>query len=232
MSMSRSVENKFITIPGYRVNSLTAAELHTIWSAVEKFGIERIRITPGSQIAVSGLAADQVAEFVSCIRPLLTPLPTNGLTSVFSCNQWGECKNGCLSTAELVEKLGALELPQPMPARIKVAVAGCPRCCTMPRLRDIGFIPASVKARTWHVYFGGHGGRIPRIGDLIGASLTLDDSLDLARRALLVYQHEAEPQTRTSGFMRTTSLEIFLKKVEKVHLLTQVKGFDADPARM
>lgn len=230
--MSRSVENKFITIPGYRVNSLTAAELHTIWSAVEKFGIERIRITPGSQIAVSGLAADQVAEFVSCIRPLLTPLPTNGLTSVFSCNQWGECKNGCLSTAELVEKLGALELPQPMPARIKVAVAGCPRCCTMPRLRDIGFIPASVKARTWHVYFGGHGGRIPRIGDLIGASLTLDDSLDLARRALLVYQHEAEPQTRTSGFMRTTSLEIFLKKVEKVHLLTQVKGFDADPARM
>ncbi len=192
--MSRSIENKFITIPGYRVNSLTAAELHTIWSAVEKFGIERIRITPGSQIAVSGLAADQVAE--------------------------------------LVEKLGALELPQPMPARIKVAVAGCPRCCTMPRLRDIGFIPASVKARTWHVYFGGHGGRIPRIGDLIGASLTLDDSLDLARRALLVYQHEAEPQTRTSGFMRTTSLEIFLKKVEKVHLLTQVKGFDADPARM
>jgi NAD(P)H-nitrite reductase large subunit len=230
--MSHSAENKFITIPGYRITSLTAAELRTLWSAVEKFGIERIRVTPGSQIAVSGLAVDLVAEFVSCIRPLLIPLPTNGLTSVFSCNQWGECKNGCIPTAELVEKLGALELPQPMPARIKVAVAGCPRCCTMPRLRDIGFIPASVKTRTWHVYFGGHGGRIPRIGDLIGASLTLDESLELTRRALLVYQQEAAPQARTSGFMRTTSLENFLKKVEKADLLTQVKGFDADSARM
>lgn len=222
--MSRSAENSYITIPGYRINSLTASELHLIWSAVEKFGIERIRFTPGSQLAVSGLTAELVADFVSYVRPLLSPLPTNGITSIFSCNEGGECKNGCISTATLVEKLGTLELPQPMPAKIKAAVAGCPRCCTMPLLRDIGFIPASGKARTWHVYFGGHGGRTPRIGDLIGESLSLDECLDLVRRALFVYQREAKAQTRISGFMRTTSVEIFLKKVEKSGSLDSGQG--------
>ncbi len=206
---------KFKTISGYRVDSLSSADLKILWSAVDKFNIDKVRFTPGSQIAVSGLADIQYAAFLRYLQPLLKPQPDNGISSILNCNNCGECKNGFISTSELVDRLGALDLPQPMPGKIKVAVSGCPRCCTMPRLRDIGFIPASATSRTWNVFLGGNGGRKPRIADQIGANLTLFESLDLARRALTLYQGEAEDRMRTADYLRSVGLEIFLKKLEK-----------------
>ena len=205
----------FITINGYRFDSLSSDDLKILWSAVDKFKIDRVRFTPGSQIAVTGLADTQYAAFVSYLQPLLKPQPNNGINSILNCNDCGECKNGCIKTGELVDRLGSLNLPQPMPGRIKVAVSGCPRCCTMPRLRDIGFIPASATTQTWNVFFGGNGGRKPRIADQIGANLTLFESLDLVRRALTVYQREAEDRMRTADYLRSVVLENFLKKIEK-----------------
>ena len=213
--MSPTPPNKFITISGYRIGTLSNSDLKILWSTVEKFKVQRVRFTPGSQLAVSGLAEDQLNAFISNLKPLLKPQTDNGIISIFSCNDCGECKNGCINTGELVKKLGSLELPQPMPARIKVSVAGCPRCCTMPKLRDIGFIPASAKAQTWNVFFGGNGGRTPRIADQIGAFLTVAESLDLVQKALNVYQTEAGDKIRTSGYLRDTGLNIFLKKLEK-----------------
>lgn len=207
---------KFKTISGYRFDSLSGDDLKILWSAVDKFKIDRIRFTSGSQIAVRGLADTQYAAFLSYLQPLLIPQPNNGISSIFNCNDCGECKNGCSKTGELVDRLGSLDLPQPMPGRIKVAVSGCPRCCTMPRLRDIGFIPASPTTQTWNVFFGGNGGRKPRIGDQIGANLSLFESLDLVRRALTVYQGEAEDRMRSADYLRSVGLENFLKKIEKV----------------
>jgi NAD(P)H-nitrite reductase large subunit len=222
--MPGSSQNSFTTISNYQIGYLKGLELKLLWETVERFSIEQIRFTPGSQIAVSGLAEDRLEEFVNQLKPLLKPLPTNGITSIYNCNENGECKNGCMATGRVVEKLCSLNLPQPMPARIKAAVAGCPRCCTMPRLRDIGMIPASAKARTWHVYFGGHGGRIPRIADPIGEYLSLEESLALIRRALSVYQREAKQKMRTSSYLRTTTLDSFLKKIEKIASLDSGQG--------
>ena len=213
--MSPTSLPKFITINGYRFDSLSSDEFKILWSAVDKFKIDRVRFTPGSQIAVTGLADTQYAAFVSYLQPLLKPQPNNGISSILNCNDCGECKNGCIKTGELIDRLGSLNLPQPMPGRIKVAVSGCPRCCTMPRLRDIGFIPASATTQTWNVFFGGNGGRKPRIADQIGANLTLFESLDLVRRALTVYQREAEDRMRTADYLRSVVLENFLKKIEK-----------------
>ncbi len=222
--MSPTSLPKFKTISGYRVDSLSSDDLKILCSAVDKFNIDRVRFTPGSQIAVTGLVDDQYAAFLSCLKPLLKPQPNNGISSIIRCNDCGECKNGCISTGELIDRLGALKLPHPMPGRIKVAVSGCSRCCTMPRLRDIGFIPASATSRTWNLFFGGNGGRKPRIADQIGANLTLFQSLDLVRRALTVYQREAEDRLRTADYLRSVGLENFLKKIEKVASLDSGQG--------
>jgi NAD(P)H-nitrite reductase large subunit len=222
--MSDLSKNSFTTISSYQLSTLNGSQLKLLWETVERFGIEQIRFTPGSQIKVSGLAENRLADFVNQLKPLLKPLPANGITSIYNCNEQGECKNGCITTAKVVEMLCSLDLPQPMPARIKAAVAGCPRCCTMPRLRDIGMIPASLQARTWHVYFGGHGGRNPRIADPIGEHLRLDESLALIRRALIIYQSEAKQKMRTSSYLRTTTLDSFLKKIEKIAPLDSGQG--------
>ena len=222
--MVDSSQTSFTTISSYRIGSLDASELKLLWETIEQFNIEQIRFTPGAQISVSGLAEDRFTDFVNQLTPLLKPQPTNGISSIYNCNEHGECKNGCIATGQAVEMLCSLDLPHPMPARIKAAVAGCARCCTMPRLRDVGMIPASARARTWHVYFGGHGGRIPRIADPIGEHLSLDESVALIHRALVVYQSEATEKMRTSHYLRTTTLESFQKKIEKIASLDSGQG--------
>lgn len=179
------------------------------------FGVDRIRFTPGSQLSVSGLNDEQFDNFTRFITPFLKPLPDNGISAIFSCNECADCRNGIADTSVIIEELTRMRLPQPMPARVKVAVAGCGRCCTMPRMRDVGFIPASAKTPGWNVFFGGNGGRKPRVGDQIGTGLSVDESIELARQALTVYQKMAREKMRTSAFLRELSLEEFLILVKK-----------------
>lgn len=213
--MYSSSKKRFSLICGYRLEPLSAADLKLLYEGVSAFGVEKVRFTPGSQLGVSGLDDEQLDSFTRFIFPLLEPLPDNGITAIFSCNDCGECNNGMGDTNVIVERLSNMKLPQPMPSKIKVAVAGCPRSCTMPRVRDVGFIPASAKTPAWNVFFGGSGGSKPRIGDLIGAGLGVDESLELVNRALTVYQKNAENKMRTSAFLEEVSLEKFLKIIKK-----------------
>ncbi len=205
----------FRTISGWRLSSLSASDLELLQTGVKKFEVERIRFAPGSQLNVSGLADERFESFCRFIEPLLQPPPTNGITSILSCNDCSSCKNGMIDSQNLVAGLSELDLPQPLPAKIKIGVAGCQRCCTMPRLRDVGFIPASARAKRWNISFGGNGGRNPRIGDLIGTNLSELEALDLAQKALIIYQQEASDKMRTAAYLREKTVENFLKILSK-----------------
>jgi len=207
---------EYTAISGYTVDSLSVDDLELLQEALGKFEVTRLRLTSGSQLGVEGLPQEQTETFRRFIAPLLTPLPQNGITSILTCSDCSRRGSGSDQKQQLISALSSLELPRPMPGKIKVAVAGCPRCCTMPRIRDIGLIPGSVHLNRWHISFGGNGGRKPRIGDLIGTNLSTSESIELIRRALVVYQQGAGPKMRTADYLRTTTAAIFLKKIQNV----------------
>lgn len=215
---------RFRLISGYRIEPFSETDLKLLGEGMTTFGVDRIRFTPGSQLSVSGLNDEQVDSFTRFILPLLKPLPDNGISAIFSCNECADCRNRMVDTNIIIEELTRMTLPQPMPAKVKVAVAGCVRCCTMPRMRDVGFIPASAETSGWNVFFGGNGGRKPRVGDRIGTGLSVDESIKLACQALTLYQKIARDKMRTSTFLSELTLKEFLKMVKKIDQLTQVKG--------
>lgn len=224
LSMLSSNAAAFITIKGYTVGSLSSGDLELLQRAVKKFNIKDIRLRPGSQLSVAGLPPDLIDPFRRSIEPILQPLPVNGITSILSCTDCDRCGPGSVNSQSLISGLRSLDLPRPMPAKIKVAVSGCPRCCTMPRLRDIGFIPSSARLNRWHVSFGGNGGGQPRIGDLIATSLPQAAALELARRALVVYQREAAQKMRTAVYLGSTTPDSFIEKIKKVQSIDSGQG--------
>jgi NAD(P)H-nitrite reductase large subunit len=205
----------FHTIPSLNLSTFTTDDLEKLSSAGRYFNIDRIRFTPGGQLAVSGVAEEDLPELTALLGEFMHSMPDNGIGTIFACPGCNDCKHGLRDTSEIASKIQNLDLPLPLPAKVKIAVAGCTRCCTMPRLRDIGLIPAGGDAGEWHLYFGGNGGSKPRISDCIGENLSPDETLKYIRISLSIYQQCAKPGIRTSRFIETTGFESFRKKLEK-----------------
>jgi len=115
-----------------------------------------------------------------------------------TCNADSGCRYACISGKELEIKIAESFSILELPARIKVGISGCPRCCTSPKLRDIGLIGTQ---KGWEIHFGGNGGYHPRIALQVGAGLTEKEVLLKISQLLSVYRLHGQAGQRTSRFL-------------------------------
>lgn len=203
---------RFKTIPDLYLPTFGVDELEKLLGAARRFDIERMRFTPAGQLAVSGLHQEDVPELQSILTTFMSGPSPNGIGRIMTCPGCGDCKFGVRNTEEIAARLGQIDVVLPFPAPLKISVAGCRRCCTMPRIRDIGLLPGP---KGWSLSFGGNGGATPRIGDMIGQDLSEEDLLSLVQGCLNVYQQDANPGERTARYVERIGITEFLKIIKK-----------------
>jgi len=108
------------------------------------------------------------------------------------------CKYGNQDSIGLALALDEQFKFQTFPAKIKIGVSGCPRCCGESHTRDIGIMGTN---RGWTVLFGGNGGTRPRLADRIARNLSTAEALDCAQRLAEYYRDHAKPHERTARFI-------------------------------
>jgi NAD(P)H-nitrite reductase large subunit len=91
-----------------------------------------------------------------------------------------------------------------LPAKVRVGVSGCPRCCAESRVRDLGLIGGPSG---WTLVFGGNAGARPRVADELARGLSDEAALELARRALAADGARAAKRQRTARFVEAVGLE-------------------------
>ena len=136
---------------------------------------------------------------------------SNSKIHINSCPSLASCKYAVDDSTELEKKLTEALHSFDFPAKVKIGVSGCLMCCTMPKVRDLGFI---ATRKGWELHFGGNGGNKPRIADLIGSNLTTDQAVHLAATCLKIYQENASIKMRTSSFVTKFSLELLKHKIQ------------------
>jgi NAD(P)H-nitrite reductase large subunit len=201
---------RFKTIPDLYLPTFGVQELERLLTVARRFNITKMRFTPGSQIAVAGLNEEDVEELRSILGSFMSGPVPNGLGRILTCPGCGECRYGTRNTEEIATRIGRLDIKLPLPAPLKIAVAGCRRCCTMPRVRDVGLLPGPTG---WSLSFGGNGGADPRIGDILGQDLSEDELLVLVQGCLSVYIDDAKPGERSARYMERTGITEFSKKI-------------------
>jgi len=214
----------FRTVPGYSLPVLSADDLARLHEYAERYHVTHLRFTPASHLAVAVEDDQSYEQFCTAVIPLMTPLPKNG-TIIHSCNDHVRCSHEFENSSSIVTRLTDLDFGPKMPAKLKIGVAGCYRCCTMVRVRDIGIFPAARNSARWNLSFGGNGGRSPRIGDVIATGLLEDELIDTVFRAVQVYREHGKPRERTASFVTRIGVEPFLEQVgtlKKLPDLTQV----------
>ena len=201
---------------------VTPDSLELIAGIARKFRVPIVRITSGQRFALVGIEEKDLPaiwrelgalggrETAPCIRYVQTCLGTE------------TCKYGNQDSIGLGLAIEGRYHGAVFPAKLKIGVSGCPRCCGESYMRDIGLIGTK---RGWTVTFGGNSGRRPRIGTSIANGLSREEALDLVQRLLEYYRMNAEPLERTARFIERTGFERL-----KSDLLTLVPYISLDDA--
>jgi nitrite reductase (NADH) large subunit len=91
------------------------------------------------------------------------------------------------------------------PAKMKLAVAGCPRNCSEALVKDVGLV--AVGDDRWEVYVGGAAGASVRKGDLLATVTGHAEALRLTGTVMQYYRENARWLERTYDFVPRVGLE-------------------------
>ncbi|VAV82317.1 Nitrite reductase [NAD(P)H] large subunit, partial [hydrothermal vent metagenome] len=98
------------------------------------------------------------------------------------------------------------------PAKLKLAVSGCPRNCAEASIKDIGIVGVEGG---WEIYCGGNGGVRLRGAELLCTTQTTEEATEIIKAYVQLYREEARYGERTSTWTERTGLnQIKLKILE------------------
>jgi NAD(P)H-nitrite reductase large subunit len=183
---------------------VTPEQLETIAKVGRKYHVPILKITSGQRILLAGLEPENVPKLITDLGPLAKPETAPCVKFVQACLGTDMCKYGKQDSIELARAIDDVFKTQTFPAKIKIGVSGCPRCCSESHTRDIGVI---ATPKGWTIFFGGNAGTRPRFGDLIAQDLTSHEVVDCVLRVAEYYRSHAKPHERTARFMERIGID-------------------------
>ena len=183
---------------------VTPDDLEKIARIGRKYRVPMLKITSGQRFALIGLEPGDVANVFLELGPLAQPESAPCVKFVQACLGTDMCRYGNQDSIALARALEERFRDQTFPAKVKIGVSGCQRCCGESQTRDIGIMGTN---RGWTVLFGGNAGQKARIGDLVASDLTDPEVMDCAGRLLEYYRRNAHAKERTARFMERIGME-------------------------
>ena len=183
---------------------VTPEQLETIAGVGRKYHVPILKITSGQRILLAGLEPGDVQKAIKDLGPLAKPETAPCVKFVQACLGTEMCRYGKQDSIGLARALDTAFKDKAFPAKIKIGVSGCPRCCSESHTRDIGVV---ATPGGWTIFFGGNAGTRPRFGDCIARDLTSDEVIDCVLRLAGYYCSHAKPHERTARFMERTGIE-------------------------
>lgn len=193
-------------LPGLKMGVVSADYLENLAKVIRTYQIPLVKLTSAQRFAIAGHDPEAVAEIWADLGRQDLPAKPVGIHYIQACPgvQW--CKFGRQDSLALGEKMSAALMDLALPAKTKVGISGCPMNCCEGYVRDLGIFG---KKHGWTLLFGGNGGGVPRLADVIAEGLSDDEVLALAERCLRYFAAHARKMERTGRFMRRTELETF-----------------------
>ncbi len=168
----------------------SAAELRAIADAVDKFKIPTVKVTGGQRIDMLGVRKEDLpavwddlgkAGFVS------GHAYAKGLRTVKTCvgTQW--CRFGTQDSTSLGIRIEKFMWGSWTPAKLKMAVSGCPRNCAEATCKDIGVICVDSG---YEIHFAGAAGLDIKGTEILGNVKTEDEVIEHIAALTQMYREQ------------------------------------------
>lgn len=178
--------------------AITPEALETFARVARTYHIPLVKITSGQRFLFVGVKEEDIPAVRRDLGDLGSASITPGVRYVQSCPGGAFCKNGLQDSLGLAKAISDEYAGQEFPAKIKIGVSGCPRCCGESKVRDIGLMGS---AKGWTVFIGGQSAFHVREGTEVASGLSSEEAQALVSRLLAYVRAHAKPKERTARFI-------------------------------
>ncbi len=198
-------DGTFSVVPRISGGVSSADQLRRIADVVDKHEIPMVKITGGQRIDLLGIPKDRLPAVWKDLGMPSGYAYGKSFRTVKTCVGTDFCRFGLGDSTRLGITLEETYKGLESPAKLKLAVAGCPRNCSEAMVKDVGFV--AVEGARWEMYVGGAAGAHVRKGDLLCTVDTEEDAIRLAGRFMQYYRENAKWLERTYTFMERVGLD-------------------------
>jgi nitrite reductase (NADH) large subunit len=198
-------DGTFSVVPRMSGGVTTAEELRRIASVADRFHIRMIKVTGGQRIDLLGVRKEDLPAVWAALDMPSGYAYGKSMRTVKTCVGSDFCRYGLGDSTRLgidiEERFKGLESP----AKLKLAVAGCPRNCSEAMVKDIGLV--AVGQDRWEVYVGGAAGASVRKGDVLAVVDGRDEAVRVTGVFMQYYREQARWLERTYDFVPRVGIE-------------------------
>ncbi|OZE94423.1 nitrite reductase large subunit NirB [Rhodococcoides fascians] len=198
-------DGTFSVVPQIKGGVTTPDQLRKIADVADKYRVPLVKVTGGQRIDLLGIKKEDLPKVWGDLDMPSGFAYGKSMRTVKTCVGSDFCRFGLGdSTAlgiALEDRFQGLETP----AKLKLAVAGCPRNCSEALCKDLGVV--SVGEDKWEIYVGGAAGAHIRKGDLLATVVGADEVIRVAGIFIQHYRETAQWLERTYAWVPRIGLE-------------------------
>ena len=215
-------DGSYSVVPRIFGGVTTAAQLHAIADAAEKYQVPTVKLTGGQRIDLLGVKKEDLPGIWSDLSKagfISGHAYGKALRTVKTCvgSEW--CRFGTQDSTTMGIRLEEMAWGAWTPHKFKMAVSGCPRNCAEATIKDFGVVAIESG---WELHIGGNGGVKIRATDLLCKVETEAEVLEYAAAFLQLYREEARYLERTAPWIERVGLAYI-----KSHIVEDRRGRQA-----
>ncbi len=200
-------DGTFSVVPRMWGGVTTPDELRAIADVADRFKVKTVKVTGGQRIDLLGIKkADLPAVWAQLNAAGLVSgqAYAKGLRTVKTCvgSEW--CRFGTQDSTGLGIKLERFLCGSWTPAKVKLAVSGCPRNCAEATVKDIGIVCVESG---YDIHIAGAAGLHVRATDLLGHVDTEEDAIECVAAFLQLYREQAAYLERVWKWVEKAGLD-------------------------
>ncbi|MET0694768.1 MAG: nitrite reductase large subunit NirB [Propionibacteriaceae bacterium] len=192
-------DGTFSVVPQMKGGVTTPDQLRKIADVADKYDIPMVKLTGGQRIDLLGIPKEDLPKVWADLGMPSGYAYGKSFRTVKTCVGKDFCRFGTGDSTKLGIEIEGRFQGIESPAKIKMAVSGCPRNCAESLVKDVGIV--AIEGGHWEIYIGGAAGAHIRKGDLL---TTVDDpelAKTLTGRFMQYYRENANWLERTYAFV-------------------------------
>jgi nitrite reductase (NADH) large subunit len=198
-------DGTFSVVPRIYGGVTSPEELIRIGEVARKYNVAMVKLTGGQRIDLLGVPKEQLPAVWADLGMPSGYAYTKAFRTCKTCVGTDFCRYGTNDSTGLGIALEKRYQGIEFPAKVKLAVSGCPRNCAEATVKDVGVV--ATEGGEWEVGVGGAAGASVRKYDVLCRVKTQEEALRVIGRFMQYYRENARWLERTYDFVPRIGIE-------------------------
>ncbi len=206
-------DGTYSVVPRMWGGMTSAKELRAIADVVDKFNIPAVKVTGGQRVDMLGVKKEDLPAVwadLNAAGMVSGAAYAKGLRTVKTCVGTDWCRFGTQDSTGLGIKLEKFMWGSWTPAKVKLAVSGCPRNCAEATCKDIGVICVDSG---YDIHFAGAAGLDIKGTEVLGHVATEGEAIEVIAALTQLYREQGRYLERIYKWAKRVGIDTIRQQI-------------------